>query len=78
MAVPRLVAGLVGKELRDPIGPEIWGDTRLRLPEVEPGSRYCDVFSGQALNVTVDEDEATLPLAEVFASFPFALFELAT
>ena len=75
VAVPRLVVGLVGKELVDPIGPEVWGDTRLLLPDAEPGTRYRDVFSGETIKVSAGDDEPSLPLAEVFAAFPFALLE---
>jgi (1->4)-alpha-D-glucan 1-alpha-D-glucosylmutase len=75
VAVPRLVAGLIGKELRDPIGPEVWGDTRLRLPGAEPGMRYRDVFSGETIKVSSGDDGATLPVSEVFAALPFALLE---
>ena len=75
VVVPRLVAGLIGKELRDPIGPEIWGDTRLRLPSAEPGTRYRDVFSGETIKVSAGDDGAILPVSEVFAAFPFALLE---
>ena len=74
-AVPRLVVGLTGKELVDPIGPEVWGDTRLLLPDAEPGTRYRDVFSGETIKVSASDDGAVLPIAEVFAAFPFALLE---
>jgi (1->4)-alpha-D-glucan 1-alpha-D-glucosylmutase len=73
--VPRLVVRLVGKELRDPIGREVWGDTRLLLPDVEPGTRYRDVFSGETIKVSVGDDGASLPLSEVFTALPFALLE---
>jgi (1->4)-alpha-D-glucan 1-alpha-D-glucosylmutase len=73
--VPRLVVGLTRKELVDPIGPEIWGDTRLLLPDAEPGTRYRDVFCGETVKVYTSDDGAMLPIAEVFVAFPFALLE---
>jgi maltooligosyltrehalose synthase len=73
--VPRLVVGLIGKELRDPIGPEVWGDTRLLLPDAEPDMRYRDAFSGETIKVSASDEGLILPLAEVFAAFPFALLE---
>jgi (1->4)-alpha-D-glucan 1-alpha-D-glucosylmutase len=73
--VPRLVVRLVGKELRDPVGPEVWGDTRLLLSEAEPGTRYRDVFSGETITVSAGDDGASLPIADIFAAFPFALLE---
>ena len=77
VAVPRLVAGLIGRERRDPIGPDIWGDTRLRLPGAEPGARYRDIFSGETIKASVSDDGTLLHLADVFAAFPFALLERA-
>jgi (1->4)-alpha-D-glucan 1-alpha-D-glucosylmutase len=73
--VPRLVVGLVGKELRDPVGPEVWCDTRLLLAEAEPGTRYRHVFSGETITVPAGDDGAGLLIADVFAAFPFALLE---
>ena len=73
VVVPRLVAGLLGKELVDPVGAEVWGDTRLVLADVAPGSRYRDVFSGEEVETSAGGDGAVLPAADVFAAFPFAL-----
>jgi (1->4)-alpha-D-glucan 1-alpha-D-glucosylmutase len=73
--VPRLVVALTRKELIDPIGSEVWANTRLLLPEAEPGTRYRDVFSGETIKVTAGDDGAGLPLSEIFASFPFSLLE---
>jgi (1->4)-alpha-D-glucan 1-alpha-D-glucosylmutase len=74
-AVPRLVVGLTGKEPIDPIGPAVWGDTRLILPHAEPGTRYRDVFTAETIDTNPGDDGAALPLAEVFAALPFALLE---
>jgi (1->4)-alpha-D-glucan 1-alpha-D-glucosylmutase len=75
VAVPRLVVGLTGKELVEPIGPEIWGETRLVLPDVEAGRRYQDVFSGLTVKTKAAQEGAVLALAEVFGVWPFALLE---
>jgi (1->4)-alpha-D-glucan 1-alpha-D-glucosylmutase len=75
VAVPRLVIGLTRKELVDPIGPEVWGETRLLLPDAAPGERYRNVFTGQTPETSPDDGGATLSLAEVFADLPFALLE---
>ncbi len=78
VAVPRLVATVIGKERRDPVGSEVWGDTRLVLPDVEPGSRYRDVFAGETVETTVGEGGSVLALSAVFARLPFALLERAS
>jgi (1->4)-alpha-D-glucan 1-alpha-D-glucosylmutase len=75
VAVPRLVAGLLGGTLTDPIGEEIWGDTRLLLPEAAPGTSYRDWFTAQTIAVEPGEDGAGLPMARIFADLPFALSE---
>jgi (1->4)-alpha-D-glucan 1-alpha-D-glucosylmutase len=69
--------GLTRKELIDPIGPDVWGDTRLLLPDAEPGTRYRDVFSGETIKVSARDDGVNLPLAQIFAAFPFALLQRA-
>jgi (1->4)-alpha-D-glucan 1-alpha-D-glucosylmutase len=71
--VPRLVVGLTGGEAVDPLGPDIWGETRLILPGAEPGTRYRDLFTSETIETAAAEGGATLPLAELFAEFPFAL-----
>ncbi|MGH2615216.1 MAG: malto-oligosyltrehalose synthase, partial [Thermomicrobiales bacterium] len=75
VVVPRLVAGLTGNALRDPVGAEIWGDTRLLLPGVESRIRYRDVISGETVDVAAADGQANLPMAQVFAVFPFALLQ---
>jgi (1->4)-alpha-D-glucan 1-alpha-D-glucosylmutase len=71
--VPRLVVGLTCKELVDPIGPEVWDDTRLLLPDVKPSTRYRDVFSGETIAAAISDNGASLRLGDIFAAYPFAL-----
>ena len=73
VAVPRLIVGLVGQERRDPLGGEVWGETRLILSDLPPGARFQDLFSGEIVETNEGEDGASLSLAAVFAAFPFAL-----
>jgi (1->4)-alpha-D-glucan 1-alpha-D-glucosylmutase len=77
VAVPRLVVGLIGKERIDPVGPEVWGETRLFILAAEPGTRYRDVFTGEIIEVVMDDERAALPLSQVFVTLPFALLERA-
>src|SRR5262249_41890719 len=68
VAVPRLVLRLTGGQERLPLGPEVWRDTVLRLPE---GRRdYRNVFVGEKL---AGRGAEGLPLAEVFRTFPVAI-----
>jgi (1->4)-alpha-D-glucan 1-alpha-D-glucosylmutase len=66
---PRLVVGLTAGEELPPLGEEVWGDTRLSLPDEEASRRYRNVLTGEVLTV----EDGGLPLAKVFAAFPVAL-----
>jgi (1->4)-alpha-D-glucan 1-alpha-D-glucosylmutase len=65
--VPRLVGTLTPDGV-PPLGPAIWGDARVELPEPLRGRTYRDAFTG----ATVGADDG-LALASVFARFPVAL-----
>jgi (1->4)-alpha-D-glucan 1-alpha-D-glucosylmutase len=65
-AVPRLVSGLVA-EGQDPLGPNVWADTRLTLPSAAPRA-WRNVFTGK-----VSLADGGLPVAEILAHFPVAL-----
>jgi (1->4)-alpha-D-glucan 1-alpha-D-glucosylmutase len=76
VAVPRLLTRLAGPgEL--PLGPAAWQDTTLLLPGVDPKLRLRNVFTGETLALAQRDGKPLLHLAEVFASFPVALFEAA-
>ncbi len=64
---PRLVAGLV-PEGRLPLGREVWGETRLRLP-VEGATSWRDSISGKELEAV----DGSLLLGDVLERFPTAL-----
>ena len=63
--VPRLMTRL-GTGL--PLGEAAWQDTRLLLPDIEPGLEWRNVFTGQTLS-----GESAFSLSEVFADLPVAL-----
>ena len=75
VAVPRLLAGLTGQRPIDPIGEDVWGDTILVIPDVAPGTRYRDCFTGETVGVQWGGGGGVLPMAEVFATLPFAVLE---
>jgi (1->4)-alpha-D-glucan 1-alpha-D-glucosylmutase len=75
VAVPRLVAGLVGRDMRDPIGEEIWSRSRLLLPGAEPGTSYRNILTNEVITAVPAEQGASLQMGEVFAHLPFALLE---
>jgi (1->4)-alpha-D-glucan 1-alpha-D-glucosylmutase len=63
--VPRLVAGLA-REQKLPLGPDVWEDTRLRLPGT---GRFANILTGQ----TLDSPAKELPVSQVLSEFPIAL-----
>ena len=66
---PRLFAGLMQEGELAPIGPRVWGDSRLLLPES---------FSGNFLNVLTSEKHQgnSLRMADLLATFPVALLTM--
>lgn len=59
---------------RLPIGAEVWSDTRIELPEQLAGC-YRELLTDYSLCVEGPGEQNGLPVAEVFAQFPFALLE---
>ena len=73
VVVPRLLVGLVGQELRDPIGGEVWSDTRLLLSHAEDGAMYQDLLTFTFHSADSGEQGTTLSLGDLFAHLPLAL-----
>ena len=69
VAAPRFLAGFV-PEGRLPLGPELWADTRLRIPGDAPAS-WSDAIGGGKSQC----ENGSIPLGEIFARFPAALLE---
>ncbi|WP_299823270.1 malto-oligosyltrehalose synthase [uncultured Pontibacter sp.] len=63
VAVPLLITKLVTED-NLPLGPEVWEDTAIALPEGAP-VQWSHVFGGDAW-----QGADTLPLAEAFKTFP--------
>ncbi|MDB5105262.1 MAG: malto-oligosyltrehalose synthase [Fibrobacteres bacterium] len=67
--MPRLLAGFV-PEGRMPLGREIWGDTRIKIPGDAP-VRWVDAISGEELQV----EAGSLAVGDILARFPAAMLE---
>jgi (1->4)-alpha-D-glucan 1-alpha-D-glucosylmutase len=74
VAGPRLVAGLLPQDGAVPLGPEVWQDSQFLLPAAVPGQRWHNLFTGEILTSRESQGRPSLAAAEVFASFPVALF----
>ncbi|MDB5349937.1 MAG: malto-oligosyltrehalose synthase [Planctomycetota bacterium] len=71
--VPRLVAGLMGEHgTQPPVGRDIWGDTRLILPEGPVPKRWRDLLTGRVHDVKVLDGAATFPIGDLFSDLPLA------
>jgi (1->4)-alpha-D-glucan 1-alpha-D-glucosylmutase len=70
VAVPRLVAGLLGDSGGPPTGSNIWEDTHVLLPAGSPET-YRNAFTG-AVKMLASGD-AKIAVAELLADFPVAL-----
>jgi (1->4)-alpha-D-glucan 1-alpha-D-glucosylmutase len=75
-AVPRLSARLLGLREALPLGAEVWGDTRIDIPQrlhVSEAVPLRNVFTGESIVLARDDEGAHLPAASVFSTFPVAL-----
>jgi (1->4)-alpha-D-glucan 1-alpha-D-glucosylmutase len=73
VAVPRLVAGLTPAQGAQPVGPDVWQDTRLLLPAELSSARFRNRFTGETIAPAADAGLSALRAADVFTSFPVAL-----
>jgi len=71
--VPRLVARLTGNGTRLPLGPDVWGDTRVVLPPDLPEGPYVDRFTGARIRAGTRGGSEGLAVAELLSDFPVAL-----
>jgi (1->4)-alpha-D-glucan 1-alpha-D-glucosylmutase len=72
VAVPRLVTRLMPQVGDLPLGEAVWNDTLLPLPEVTPGQRFRNVFTGEEVAASPDMG-GSLRAADIFQNFPVAL-----
>jgi (1->4)-alpha-D-glucan 1-alpha-D-glucosylmutase len=72
VAVPRLLTRLAPNVAQAPLGPEVWGETCLELPEA-PDLRWENVFTGERLDSVPRGGRRTLAAADIFREFPVAL-----
>jgi (1->4)-alpha-D-glucan 1-alpha-D-glucosylmutase len=73
IAAPRLCGTLLGEGRQTPIGPEVWEDTRIGLPEHLRNRSYRNVFTGEGVGAGSQGDEEWLRASLVLANFPVAL-----
>jgi (1->4)-alpha-D-glucan 1-alpha-D-glucosylmutase len=73
VVVPRLVAGLLNDTDLPPIGPRIWGDTRVLLPFRRCSEKGRNALTGEVLDLQKTDEYAKIAVSEALAKFPVAL-----
>jgi (1->4)-alpha-D-glucan 1-alpha-D-glucosylmutase len=76
VVVPRLIAGLLNRQERPPLGADLWQDTRLVLPETHVGRKFRNLFTGEIVTACTQGTNPCLSVAQVFESFPAGILEL--
>jgi (1->4)-alpha-D-glucan 1-alpha-D-glucosylmutase len=74
VCVPRLVATLA-PDGNPPVA-EVWGDTRISVPEEAPRC-YRQVFTGASAAIVEQDGRKWIRAADAFAQFPIAFLEAA-
>ncbi|HMA11641.1 MAG TPA: hypothetical protein VKO83_07115, partial [Steroidobacteraceae bacterium] len=73
LVVPRLIGGFLGEQGRLPLGDTVWGDTWVELPPERVHAQWTNVLTGQTVVTQRLGESQGLALAQVFATFPYAL-----
>lgn len=75
VVVPRLVSRLTPDPATAPLGTEVWGDTRIILPQTKGRQAYRNVFTGET--ITRSDATTALPIGEILTAFPVAVLTIA-
>jgi (1->4)-alpha-D-glucan 1-alpha-D-glucosylmutase len=75
VVVPRLTARLTDNGARFPLGPAVWADTLVEVPEPLAARVYVDLFTGVTMSGAPGRAPRVLRVADLLASFPVAVLE---
>jgi (1->4)-alpha-D-glucan 1-alpha-D-glucosylmutase len=73
VVVPRLVSGLLGNSTVAPIGAQVWGDTRVLLPNHDGPATLRNAFTGEDVPLETVDGQVALDVSTVLGKFPVAL-----
>lgn len=73
--VPRFLSHLVNSMDDIPLGKQVWGESRIVIPDEVPGDQFQNIFTGETIQRVDQDGQKTLPLSEIFAHFPVAMLE---
>jgi len=71
--VPRVAARLMRFAGEHPLGPAVWGDTRIKVDLPGLGGVYTDRFSGRRIATELRDGIPTLSVGALLSSLPVAL-----
>ncbi|QEL16615.1 malto-oligosyltrehalose synthase [Limnoglobus roseus] len=71
--VPRWTLALTGPRPGLPVGPDVWGDTVLRLPTELGEAALQNIFTRESVALTASPDGRTVRVAELLAVCPVAI-----
>jgi (1->4)-alpha-D-glucan 1-alpha-D-glucosylmutase len=72
VAVPRLLTRLAPTPPQTPLGPEVWGDTRVDVSAL-PDLHWENLFTGERLSAISRGEQRALAAADLFRDFPVAV-----
>ena len=72
--VPRFMTEIL-KKTSEPLGPEVWEDSCIILPDEIAPNLFHNILTRQTIKAEIREVGRVLALGEVFAAFPVALLE---
>jgi (1->4)-alpha-D-glucan 1-alpha-D-glucosylmutase len=73
--VPRFLSYLVNSMDNIPLGKQVWGESRIVIPDEVPGDEFQNIFTGETIQRFDQDGQKVLPLSEIFANFPVAMLE---
>lgn len=75
VVVPRFLTRILKGSNEIPLGQEIWGNSRILIPEEISAKKFINIFTGEMIAETKQDGRRGLTLGEIFANFPVALLE---
>jgi (1->4)-alpha-D-glucan 1-alpha-D-glucosylmutase len=72
VVAPRLIATLLGDSTVPPIGPNLWQDTNIHLPNWASSQSYRNIFTDEVFHISQSGD--AIAVSELLGKFPVGLW----
>jgi hypothetical protein len=73
--VPRFLTRLIKGPEEMPLSREVWGDSRISIPDEIVGDDFHNFFTEETLKRVEKDGQVGLAFHEIFAHFSVAMFE---